>query len=189
MKTILLVFALASACFGQADSPVNTTSLGLPNVSYQLIPHYTGSNMDYLCYSRSNGDITTLPTISAASNASPVSLTITAHGLDYQSGATIAPAIFISGGTGNWAAINGLWIATITGANTMTIPVDSTAFGALTGTFVVTTRAVPTTTKKWAIRKNVYDGSNNLIWSGWLNGTSAFNQACSDAATATTNQQ
>jgi hypothetical protein len=171
-----LFLATAALCFAQADSPVQTASLGLPNIGYQQVIHNTSGNVDYVCYARSTGDITKLPTISAATNANPASLTITAHGLDYQSGATISPSIFISGGTGAWAAINGLWIATITGANSMTIPVDSTAFGALAGTFVVTTRAVPDTLAKWAIKHIVYDSGNNPIWIGWAVNTGGSGQ-------------
>jgi hypothetical protein len=68
--------------------------------------------------------------ISAASNANPVSLTSTAHDL------ATGDRITISGGTGNWAAINGRFTVTRTGTNTFTIPVDSTTFRARTGTVV-----------------------------------------------------
>lgn len=68
--------------------------------------------------------------ISAASNASPVSLTSVAHGL------ITGDQVTISGGTGAWAAINGTFTVTVTSADTFTVPVDSTAFGALAGTIV-----------------------------------------------------
>lgn len=73
----------------------------------------------------------TASTITAATNAATVELTSTAHGL--QTGNTIT----ISGATGNWTPINGSFTATRTGADTFTIPVNSTTFGALTGSPVI----------------------------------------------------
>lgn len=104
--------------------------------------------------------------VTAASNANPVSFTATAHGFDYQSAATTTPLVKITGATGNWTPINGVWAATPTSANAFTIPVDSSAFGALSGTLVVSTLAPRTTDFVWAIFRYVYDGSNNLIWIG-----------------------
>jgi hypothetical protein len=69
--------------------------------------------------------------ITAATNANPVELTLTSHGL------TNGETITISGATGAWAPINGTFTATVTGVNTFTIAVDSTAFGALTGTPII----------------------------------------------------
>lgn len=68
--------------------------------------------------------------ISAVSNASTVSATSTAHGL--LTGNTIT----ISGGTGNWTALNGTWTITKTGDNTFTVPLNSTDLGAKAGTIV-----------------------------------------------------
>ncbi len=73
-------------------------------------------------------------TISSATNANPAVLTtVTNH--SYISGDVIK----ISGGTGSWTAINGTFTVTVTAANKFSIPVDSTSFGALSGTPVVNT--------------------------------------------------
>jgi|GEM_PF-3444987 len=80
----------------------------------------------------SMGFYPTLPTVTAASNANPVSFTSTAHG---QTGSI---SISIGGATGSWTSVNGTFTGTVTSANTFTIPVDSTGFGALTGSLVVT---------------------------------------------------
>ena len=168
LMRLAILMALPLGLWAQADSPVATISQGAANDGYQSIFVYASNNLTYLCKARSTQNVLqTLPTISAATNANPAALTITAHGLDYQSLATSTPVITITGGTGNWVAINGTFIATPTGANTVTIPVDSTAFGALTGTFVVTTRAPRTTGLYWSITHYAYDASNNLIWIGW----------------------
>jgi len=68
--------------------------------------------------------------ISAATNASPVEFTSTAHGL--VNGNTVT----ISGATGTWVSVNGTFVATKTGDDTFTIPIDSTLFGALAGTLI-----------------------------------------------------
>src|SRR6185436_799832 len=100
-------------------------------------------------------------------NANPVSFTST-HGFDYQSGATTTPVVKISGATGGWTGINGVWIATPTGSTTFTIPVNSTGFGTYTGQAPTFTTLAPSMTALiWSIEKFVYDGSNNMIWSGW----------------------
>lgn len=190
MKRVILLFALACVCFAQSDSPIVTTSLGLPNLGYQQILVYSGGLLGYVCYAASTQNTQTVA-VSAASNANPVSFTATAHGFDYQSGATALPSVRITGGTGNWTAINGIWVATPTSANAFTIPVNSTAFGALTGTLVVTTRAPLTTSSAWAIQHLVYDGSSNLVSTGWASDTSksdlqggspAFRFACASRA-------
>lgn len=163
---VVAVFLLLNVAVAQEGSPVNPTA-GPPATPYQKIFAYTGTNLEYICVARSNQQSVSTITVSAASNANPVSFTATAHGFDYQSAATTTPVVTITGATGNWTPINGTWKATPTSANAFTIAVNSTTFGALTGTLVVTTRAAKTTDARWAIQRFVYDGSNNLIWSGW----------------------
>lgn len=69
--------------------------------------------------------------VSAATNASPVVLTATAHGL--ASGDTVT----LRGATGGWVTLNRTYAVTVTGANTFSVPLDSSAFGALAGTVTV----------------------------------------------------
>lgn len=166
MRLLFLTFLTGALFAQQPDSPVVTSSLGLPALSYQNIFVYSSSNLTYRCVAPSNTGPSTL-TITAASNANPVSFTYSG-GFDYQSGATVTPAIYISGATAGWAGINGLWLATPTSSTTFTIPVNSTGFGTYTGqTPAFTTRSPLTTALVWAIEHLVYDGSNNLIWLGW----------------------
>ncbi len=94
-------------------------------------------------------------TISGATAGSPTSLTVTAH--QFPSGTRIAPVgyITVSGFTGAWAACNGQWATgtALAGNSThITIPVDSTAFGAVTGSGM-----------KWVLRTNV-DSTPNSQW-------------------------
>ena len=63
-------------------------------------------------------------------------LTSTAHGM------VTGDRVIISGATGSWTPINGSFSVTRIDADTFTIPVDSTTFGALTGTVVMAPRKV-----------------------------------------------
>jgi hypothetical protein len=71
--------------------------------------------------------------ISSATNASPVVFTTaTSHYL------TTGQRITISGATGTWTSVNGSFLVTVLSTTTFSIPIDSSGFGALTGTLIVT---------------------------------------------------
>ena len=169
-RPVVCLFALtlgASLSRAQFAQPVNQ-SAGPPPWGVQVIFDYAGGpNLVYTGYAMSDQGRSSTVTVTAASNASPVSFSAASHGFNYASGATATPTVCISGATGNWTPINGCFAATPTSANAFTIPVDSTTFGALTGTLVVTTRAPRTSQAVWSISKDVYDNTNKLIWSGW----------------------
>lgn len=191
----LALAALAAALILHAQEAPVAMSQAPTAIGYQELYVYSGSNLTYKCLARSSQILVRRVTVSAASNANPVSFTATGHGFDYQSGATTTPVVKITGGTGNWVAINGVWVATPTSANAFTIAVDSTSFGALAGTLVVTTLAPSINAAVWSIHKFVYDGSSNLIWSGWgsnpgglganalLSGATAQNLVCASRTT------
>ena len=187
MRRLAFVFVAFCACiFAQEGSQTNETA-GPPLRSYQKIYGYSGSNLVYICMAPSvvSDRSRTSVSITAASNAGSVSFTSTGHGFDTNS----RPKVTISGGTGNWAAVNGTFTATVTSANAFTIPVDSTAFGALTGTLVFTTTAPRTGQPEWSVKLYRYDGSSNLVWEGWLSGSTGLAARCSDATSSTTNIQ
>lgn len=72
-------------------------------------------------------------TISAATNANPVEMTCSAvHDL------TTGDIIQITGFTGSWTPCNGTFTVTVTSTTKFTIAVDSTAFGAISGSPVFT---------------------------------------------------
>lgn len=68
--------------------------------------------------------------VTAATNAAAAVLTSTAH--NFPSGVT--PTLTFSGFTGNWTPLNGAHLITVIDANTFSVAVNSTGFGALTGT-------------------------------------------------------
>jgi len=183
MKMLIALF-LASLTYAQTQPPI----------AVEQIAFYSGTNLQYLCVARSNQALVRTVTVSAASNASPVSFTATAHGFNYVSTGSIKPVVKITGATGMWAPINGVWTATPTSANAFTIAIDSTGFGALTGTLVVTTLAPSINALVWSIQQNYYDGSGNWLGAAWaanpggaaatqlVAGSSAYNLACASRA-------
>ncbi len=116
VRSLTLFLLACGALFGQ---------------SLQTINYYSSTDLIYTCTAYSTQPKTATITVSAASNASPVSFTATAHGFDYPTASTNLPTVKITGGTLNWTPINGVWVATVTSANAFTIAVDSTTFGAL----------------------------------------------------------
>lgn len=171
-KLILAAILLAGAAFGQNCSmgaPLNSTACT------QILTYDGSNNLLYACRARSIQPSNSILSISAGSNANPVSLTVTGHGFNTNQ----LPLVTISGGTGNWAAVNGTWTATITGANTLTVPVNSTSFGAVTGTLILTTYAPRTTQSVWSVMKLVYDGSNNLVNVFYPGGSTSERNTCS----------
>jgi hypothetical protein len=191
-KVIALLFVVVWTLFSQ--QAVNQTA-GSPPTAIEKLFYWTGTNLTYLCVAPSQNEKTTV-TVSAVSNASPAVVTATAHNFgDFANlGATLTPSVCISGYTGNWVPFNGCWIATVTSANAFTIPVDTTTFGATTGTAVYTTETPRFNRPRWAITKFYYDGSNNLITQGWavnpagagssslVGGSTGYSFACSSRA-------
>ncbi|NBW07794.1 MAG: hypothetical protein EBR82_07185 [Caulobacteraceae bacterium] len=175
MKKLLLVLASLSA-FAQTEFRLSQRN---PDVGYQYIAGYSGSNLIYLCKAASIQPVSPAISVASATNASPTVLTVSGgHGFDVSS----KPNISVSGGTGNWVAINGARTATIISSTTLSIPVDATAFGALTGTIVFTTRAPRTTSSIWSVQFFVYSGSN-MIWSGWSTGVPSSTTTCTTSPT------
>lgn len=66
--------------------------------------------------------------IASATNATPVVFTRAAHGL------TTGALVYITGFTGNWTPANATFAVTVLSANTFSVVLDSTGFGAVTGT-------------------------------------------------------
>ena len=101
-------------------------------------------------------------TLASATNANPVELTWSApHGF------TNGNSAILSGGTGSWAALNGTRVVTVTSSTKFTVAVNSTGFGAVTGTIVATgspKRYVDQTSWDLAIDRS------QVNWGGNVNG-------------------
>ncbi len=194
LKVLVYLCALALPLAAQV-SATNSGSLGTavniqpgpPSIPVQESYNYSGGLLTYICYARSVNPnrLTTSVAVSAASNANPVVLTSTGHGLDLKS----RPFVRISGAGTGWTAINGDFTATVIDANTFSIPVNSTAFGALAGTVVFKTNAPRKGVSEHAVLEFKYDASNNLVGKFWLNGSTTFTNACSSGGGSTTQIQ
>lgn len=79
-------------------------------------------------WKNSGSNVTT--TVSAATNASAAVLTSTGHSFPVG----IAITLTFSGFSGNWTSLNGAHAITIIDANTFSVAINSSGFGALTGT-------------------------------------------------------
>lgn len=190
MRLLLSLFIAGGVLFAQTGAEVSISQLPPPN-NGQIVQGFSGGNPIYICYSKSTWPLGFPVAISAATNANPVVFTSTGHGFNLNS----RPNVFIKGGTGSWAAVNTaagkLAVATIIDANTFSIPVDSTAFGAVAGSLTFATTAPRLNQLQWAVKLLFYDGSGNTITpSIWLNGSSAIGSSkCSDATSVSLNAQ
>jgi len=180
--TVLVTVGAVTVCSGylQAqDSPSVSISAGPPSKGYVKALFYNaGGLLEYICNSPAApaSPITVTTSVSAATNANPVVFTATAHQFPLGS----LPKIVVSGGTGNWTAVNGTFQATVIDANTLSIAVDSTSLGALAGTVIFTSTYPRLDKSVWSIVKQAYNASNQLIQIGYANGSSAAANACSN---------
>ncbi len=183
--------ALCLTAFALAASVASAQqSVSIVTEPDQQVLNYTGSLLTSACYAKSTLTIgpraSTYVAISGISKAAAAVVTSTGHGFAVSS----RPQVTISGATGTgWTGVNATWTATILGADTFSIPIDSQAFGTLAGTIVFVTTAPRSTMYEWKVQKLVYDTSNLLIWTGWLGGSPAYTWRCSDASSTTLKQQ
>ena len=143
--------------------PIVDVNTGPPNEGWTpLFDYDVSGNTLYVGKARSTQPFAFQFTVSSVSTANPAVITITAHGLQSDQ------VVTISGATGDWAALNGSRVITATGADTVTVAVNSSAF---TGSFdgIITTRAPRTNSNVWSIQKYYYTGSNNSKVA-WCNG-------------------
>ena len=174
MRLIALFAAVCAVALAQA--PVNV-SIGPPPQGYAQIIHYdAGGSPEYICTAPSVVQPYRV-TVTTATNANPVVITATAHGLQTDN------AVTISGFTGNWAAVNGTRNITVVDANSFSVAVDSTAFGAYGAQAPTVTANSPRTNQLvWAISKLYYTAGLN-VRTAWASGNSAGNKACDSRTT------
>jgi hypothetical protein len=156
-------------------APVNVTT-GPPHQAWSERNYFDAN--DNLLYNAKAMSFQPNPvtlTVTSVSKAAAASIASTAHGL------LSGNVVIIAGGTGDWAALNGEHIITVTGADTFTVAVNS---GAFAGSFAgeITTHAPREGSPCWAIQRNVFDASNNLTSSGWAGGNTSPNKVAADRA-------
>jgi len=97
--------------------------------------------------------------ITAATNATAAQMTRANHGL------STGAIVVISGFAGGWTTANTSWPVTVDGPDTFTIPLDSTAFGALAGTPVYTltiTLGIVSTLTRQQVKLDINSGLGQL---------------------------
>ncbi len=165
MKATLL-FLIAVAAWGQSEVRMAQKN---PDVGFTFEILNDGTNVTGVCKANSTQP-TSLPiSVASATNAAAAVLTVSAgHGLSTKS----RPLIVISGGTGSWTAINGTFTATPINTTTLSIAVDSSAFGALAGTVTFTTRAPRITQPIWSVGVYTWSGTipTGTFWYGGSTG-------------------
>jgi hypothetical protein len=179
MKHLISSFLFVSALLAQEGQQTRISPAPVDQ-AFTTITHFTGSLPDYVCKARSTQDVATI-TVSAISNANPGVMTATAHGFYFDAGNTGNVqkfVVFISGLTGNWTPLNGIQVVFASSANALTTAVNTTAFGAVTGTPVVSTRAPKATANVWSVSVTAYDSNNNprmVMWPVPTTGTTLQN--------------
>ena len=182
MKTLFAILILAGGALAQqqvvtVNGPA-TQTINVYNGSNVLIANCTA----YSVVTTGQRAAVKVP-ITVATQATPTVLTAVGHG--FATGTR--PSITISGVTGTgYTAINATWKATVASVDTFSVPFDSHLLAAPTLTNAVFTTTAPRSTiAEWAVRLFLYDTNSNLTVMPWLNGTSAYNQKCSDYSSTT----
>lgn len=155
-KSVALLLMAVGITFGQQ----RVVQSEKPVPEGTMLVHTSGETR-YFCFGDQAARSYTLSP-SAISNANPAVITVTGHGFDADS----SPTITLAGGTGSWTAVNGTFTATYVGANTFSIPVNSTAFGAVAGTITIAATASRTNEKVWLIKRtiSVSDALKSVMW-------------------------
>lgn len=175
MRLILLIIA-AVAAYAQ---PEFRSSQKNADVGYQYKMYNDGTNITTLCKAASLQPVSQPISIASATNASSVVFTVSAgHGLNTDS----RPTVVVSGGTGNWVAVNGTFTATPINSTTFSIAVDSTSFGAVAGTLVLTTTAPRLNQPVWSVAVYTYT-ANIPTGTFWFGGSSSRLTTCTAAPT------
>lgn len=170
---MLLLLAVGLVAQFRPGGSVTRVSEAPDDLGYQVLPKADSATVTYYCWgpSRRQGSALSL-TVTTTTNANPGAMTITSHGFNQYA----TPIVLISGATGNWTPINGLHILTYVDANTMSIDVDTSSFGAWgSQSIAMTTYAVRETDTLWAIKKIVTSGGAT-VFSGWASGAANANE-------------
>lgn len=124
-----------------------------------------GSNPVYEGVAKSIQPLFTF-TVVAVSKAVDASINVVAHGL------RVGNSIVVSGGSGDWAGMNGTHaVKAVTDANNFTIELDTSGYaGTFAGT--ITTTAPRTTAACWSISKKGYSATGQIRMA-WANGRSS----------------
>jgi hypothetical protein len=179
VKHLICFLLLVAGLFAQAPygAPVNQSG-GPPSDLWTVYPYVSG-NTTYVCWSKPGTAVSSVVPVTAVTNANPAVFTLTGHGFHASSN----PTVTVAGLTGTWAALNGKQAVTVIDANTFSINVNTTSFGAIGAQLAtlakMVTYAPRTHLSYWAVQKIVTDGTNTLavMWS-----TDGYGAVCNNRA-------
>ena len=174
MKLFITLILCTCALFAQSSGTGTVATDGPPRDWHSKV--YTTINTDlYICYARQGQPESVLATPTLTGGSTTTITFSGGHGFAIRT----SPTITISGMTGNWAPLNGTHIiSTVSSTTSITVSVNSSGFGSVTGTPVVRSAAPRTNLNIWAIKKVGINNSGNPdveIWA--ING---FNNACNN---------
>jgi hypothetical protein len=170
----LVLLALMLACALSAQQVVQLADT--PAVKDQHTKYsFTSGNAQYYCFAHTPASITSL-SITSVSNAASAVVTYSGHGFNPLSN----PTVTFSGATGSWSTLNSSFVATVIDANTFSIPLNTSSFGALAGTVVLKTAAPLLTQPIWLVLKNINDTATSTTATMWAN--DGYNNACTNRA-------
>lgn len=168
-KFILTAVLLALSAFAQTTATGSTVMMSdAPPKDFYSRYFYTSAGDIYTCIASSIQAKEYAMTITSTVAGATTSLVFSAgHGFH----ADATPKVTVSGGTGAWSAVNSVWKATYVSATTVTIPIDSSGFGAVAGTIAVKSAAPRLTNPVWAVSRYRPTGADpsSVLWAsdGW----------------------
>lgn len=178
LKKFIVFIALSLSLLAQSGGTGVVTTDGPPRDWHTKVYTNTSGAL-YICYTKQDSQQTTLTSITPSSTSTTTTLTFgSAHGFSLRS----YPSITLSGMTGSWAALNGVHRATVVSSTVITVPINSSGFGAVTGTLSAVTKAARLTQPIWGVKVLFTSISSGLPeFEGWaING---FSNVCTDPTT------
>lgn len=177
IRIIALAVVMTASAFAQTTSSGAQVILsdGPPRDFYTRY-FYTSGNDTFTCIASSQQAVAYTFALTSTVGGVTTSLVFSAgHGIH----ADAKPVVTVSGGTGAWAGVNGTHAATYTSTTALSIPIDSSGYGAVAGTLVVNAFGPRLTQPIWAVsRVRAATTPSSYIWS-----TAGWNSICSNYAT------
>jgi hypothetical protein len=168
MNKFLLVF-FAAVWLASAQTPTASQGCHLRRAAPRLLHEALLQDRKrhlLLCQQVTNGFATTIAHSSITTGAASIVTVAGGHGLHINT----SPQVTIKGATLTWAGLNGTFKVTVLDSTSFSVPFNSSALGAVTGTVVMTTTAPRTSSPIWAVTKITTDAVGNPLSDLWANG-------------------
>lgn len=169
LRLLFLAVILSFSAFAQTTASGSPVMLSdAPPKDFYSRFYYVSSGDTYTCIASAIQATQYTMTLTSTVGGATTSLVFSAgHGFH----ADASPKLTVSGGTGSWTGLTGVHKATYVNATTLTVPVDSSGFGAVAGTIVVKSSAPRLTQPVWAVSRYRPNGSDpgSTLWGsdGW----------------------